>query len=185
MNLHHVRNGLLGVAMLAAGAGCATNNAEAYMRDRARLAAENNNVWSRPTEVGFDIEPNDIQGQARTTTILWFIHIGAEGGSGFLDTIFGAVKGVPVDDAVTMTAAADAVATTPGADGIYITQRMETGVSFGGLFDTRSVTVKGKPTKLKLLGEVDRERADRDRAIRGLNGTTVIAPAEFLHKLVP
>ena len=142
MNTLHIKNGMLGMAMLVLAAGCATNNAEAYMRDRARLAAEGNAIWSRPTEVGFDIEPQDIEGQARTTTILWFIHIGASGGSSFLDSIVGAVKGVPLDDAVTMTAAAEAVSHAQGMDGIYITQRIENGFSFGGLFDTRSVIVR-------------------------------------------
>ena len=158
--------------------GCQTHNdAEAYFRDKARLSGEAHKVWARPTEVGFDILDGEIVGESVSTSVIWgaFYNGASSGGIGdALVAIVNAVtghSGISIEDPGVQAAAADAVSKANGADGIYMTQETDTGTSvLWGIYSYRKVTVRGRPMKLKVMGQVAQDRADKERYLNAIGG---------------
>ncbi len=169
----------LAVALCTSSVGCSSTTASnAFLKDQARLAGEGHRVWTRPTEVGYEFTEGEISGSASSTSLLGVIHWGADQGNGLLGMIFG--KDGQINDPVVIAAAAEAVAKSPGVDGIYITQQIESGLSVALLYSDRVVTVKGRPLKLKVIGPVPENRADKERFLRALSGGAQLhVPPEF------
>lgn len=176
---------LIALSMGQALTGCAASyGARARMSAPADLAPEEQTTWARPQEVGFDIG-DEIRGEATHVSILFgLLRFGADDGS----TAFGWVGGVVGDvlnfkplsylptDPLTRAAAGNAVHNTQGADGIYITsQEVNTFDLF--LFEKRTAKVRGRMLKMRAIGEVSQERADKNRNLRALGRPELEVPA--------
>ena len=132
------------------------------MREEAAFSAETHGMWSRPTEVGYEII-GDVEGTAEYSLLFGFIPLGDSPAVDF--TIF---LGGSANNPGAKFAAYDACKTV-GADGIYITS-VYTESKTNPFLSTETVTVKGKALKLVDLGTVDQERADTARFL-GASGS--------------
>ncbi len=139
------------------------------MRGDATLVTEANVMWSRPTEVGYEII-GDVEGTAEFSKLFGIIPLG-DSPAADLTGIFGTGS----DNAGVRYAAYDAIKSI-GADGIYITSTYYAITQ--GIVTTEKVTIKGKALKLIDLGAVDKQRADTVRYLSGAKGldTTNLAP---------
>jgi hypothetical protein len=188
-------NGSLAFAALAlVGTGCSTlNGADAYFRDRARLAGEPHHVWSRPTEVGYDVLDGEIVGESESTSVIYGVFYNGTATAGIGDALVGIINAitgrsdVSTEDPAVRAAAADAVAKANGVDGIYMTQETDTGTSvLWGFYAHRKVTVRGHPLRLKVIGQVSMERADKIRELEAIGGgrNQLVFPTDLVHGIV-
>lgn len=155
---------LIAVTAFATMSCSTTYDKNVSMRGEASFSAEEQALWSRPSEVGYEIM-GDVEGTAEYSLLFGAIPLGDAPAVDF--SISGLLGGNTNNPGVKF-AAYDACKTI-GADGIYITSVYTE--SKNGLFvDTESVTVKGKALKLVDLGTVDQERADTVRFLNANGG---------------
>ena len=142
---------LLSFALLTS---CNTVDSNAKLAANASFNPASHGMWTRPNEVGYEIQ-GDIVGEHEYTTILAFT-IGEEptGSSNLLSII---LPGDDTNDPMIKAAALKAVESAPGSDGIYITSHSVTVSGIPG-FRTYRSRVKGKAIKLVDLGRVSEER---------------------------
>ena len=128
------------------------------MKDDGALSAQPMSIISRPTEYGID-EIGEAAGDANTSTVFWFITSGDSEETSF--SIFGNKSGDPLENT-----AAYRAATGKGGDAFYETAANVTTTStFFGFYKTKTIHVTGKALKLKHIGTLTEERADRLRAM--------------------
>jgi len=179
--------GLIGaLAGALVGCGGGTNEA-APMRANATTAFEGQRLWARPIETGVQLG-DEVGGEASSFSFLFgLISSGpdeAEAGGGVI-ALAGSLLGGAVDaDPLVRSAAGDA-AKKADADGIYLTHYQVKEVNILYLFSRRAAVVTGRALKLKVLGPVSRERADRQRALEAIGGGTVVLPPGAVVPFVP
>lgn len=181
---------LAATCVLVAAVGCATTSRRrAQMDPPAGASPEEHAMWARPQEVGYEIG-GEISGEAQSFSILFgLLSFGAEdagGVFGWPGALVGDVMGLkplPIGtDPLIRAAAGDAVGEATGTDGIYITQQQTSSLDFF-LVKIRTATVRGRALKLKPIGEVSQERADRFRNLRALSGGQLHIPEGVLEWL--
>jgi hypothetical protein len=156
--------------------GCSFINMEPRLQSEAKLAPDAMGIWGRPAEYGVE-ELGDVEGRASCVYLFMFWPIAGDTVS--LDIPVISTPAVALDR-LGMVAAAHAIDRKPGADGLYISRTAKSGQYFL-IFSRKEVSVKGKALKLKNLGVISEERADRIRALRALTGageTTLVPPSE-------
>lgn len=132
---------------------CASSGASVGA-SRVSFASEDHEVWNRPLEVGFDMEDRHIKGQEKQLEILpifnpiWYLL---------------SMLGLDTVDELTSVAAYNAI-TENSADGLYIMGTKEDKHGFWPLYQHRTVSVYGKALRLKKVGQVDMQRADKASA---------------------
>lgn len=156
---------LLVAAAAVAMMSCSTTyDKNVSMRGEASFAAESHGMWSRPTEVGYEIM-GDVEGTAEYSLLFGFIPLGD---SPAVDFSISGLLGGSTNNPGVKFAAYDACKTI-GADGIYITS-VYTESKVNPFISTDKVTVKGKAIKLVDLGTVDQQRADTVRYLGASGG---------------
>jgi hypothetical protein len=154
------------------GSGC-LHGQRAYMDAAAKMDPEPAAMWSRPQEVGYTLGER-LQGEATNTCILKFICWGAEDGGigGVFSGVIGALTGQSApSDPLVRAAAAGAVLTAPvETDGIYVLNH-ETDSFDIFFYSRRSARVVGKAVRLRPMGEVAQDRADKERYLKAVNGS--------------
>ena len=160
---------LIAVAAVATLSACAHNSRSVGMVDKTNLRAENHTVWTRPTEVGFQLG-GEISASATARRVLGFNVGESKPGSSVLAVFapFSGAKLSPVGSFAAYKAVTDA-----RAEGIYVT-RVET-ESSGFLFfsNNETVTVYGRALTMKDYGPIKEARADRWR-YRDYGADTVV-----------
>ena len=153
----------------------------------ARPDFDGQKLWSRPLETGVDLG-EEISGTADHTSILFGLITTGQGQSNpadilavFAGSIFGKGGGAVTDPLI--GSAASNAAQTAKADGIYVTQNdvNESNILFG-LYSHRTAHVTGKAMKIKVIGQVTEERADRARTAESLHGANTYVPGDWLGK---
>jgi hypothetical protein len=170
---HH----LLGAALVAAviSSGCTTMARTNHATDTAALSAQPLTVVTRPTEVAMELV-GDASGTASTTHLLGFLIEGDRVAQSL--PVFGLVQ---KDDTLSRLAAYRA-ARDKGADAFYVLRTEEDATGVGFLFKKRTVTVHGRSYRLRDLGTMSPERADKLQ----MTGATSDAPKKdgFLSNLL-
>jgi hypothetical protein len=162
---------VLCAALAATLVGCA-HGQRAYADPAAAMAPEAATMWSRPQEMGYTLGER-LTGEASIQCVLGFICWGADdgGASGALAGLVGMFTGsaAPADPLV-RAAAASAVLSAPSeTDGIYVLNH-ETDSFNIYIFSRRAARVTGKAVRLKPMGEVSQERADKERFLKAASG---------------
>lgn len=148
-------------------------SADAGLRANTAFSPEASTTWARPTEVGYDFTGQEIEGKASSTSILFgLISFGASDTS-LLSSIIGLIRGGGTDTAIARAAAYDAMSKAENVDGIYVTRQTGSSFSFIGLYRSEEVTVRGKALRLRVIGEVSQDRADKERFLRALPAGTM------------
>jgi hypothetical protein len=159
----------------------------AYMDPTASMRPESISTWSRPQEFTFTMGDR-ITGEVSRSCVLGFICWGADDGgpgaivSGIIGQFTGAAT--PSDPLVGAAAAGavfDATAAGNEVDGIYVLNH-ETDSFNIFVYSRKSARVVGRAVKLKPLGEVSQERADKERFLRAMShgGSIIQMPAPAL-----
>lgn len=178
------------VAMAAAAmtmVACA-HGQQAYMDPAASMRPESISTWSRPQEFSFTMGDR-ITGEVARSCILFAICWGAEDGGatdliqGIIGSITGRTSGPTIDPLVRAAAAGavfDATAAGNEVDGIYVLNH-ETDSFNIGVYMRKSARVVGRAVKLKPLGEVSQERADKERYLRAMSrgGSIIQMPSTY------
>lgn len=173
------------MVLAVSGTGC-LHGQRAYMDPMAGMRPEPAAMWSRPQEVGYSLGER-LQGQAAVTCILKFICWGAEDGGlgGIFSGVAGAVGSMlgreaqaPADPLVRAAAAVAVMSAPAETDGIYVLNH-ETDSFDIFIFSRRSATVIGKAVRLKPIGEVSQERADKERYLKAMSGGQIHMPSTF------
>ncbi len=159
----------LAAALFSLTTACSTvQSAGAGLRASASLDAEAARSWSRPTEVGYDFTGQEIEGSASATSILFGLINFGSGDTSLLSGILGTIRGNEVDSPIARAAAYDAMTKVQDVDGIYVTRQTGNVFDFLGIYKKQDMTVRGKALRLRVLGEVSQERADRERYLHAL-----------------
>lgn len=140
--------------------GCSFVNMNPYLQNGASLNPESMKIWARPMEYGLE-DLGDVDARAYCVYLFGFWAIAG-------DTVSIKIPFLGKDKAdvgkLGMVAAARAIDRKPGANGIYVLRTEESGLNFF-LFKKKNIVVRGKALKIKDLGIVTEERADRIRAL--------------------
>jgi len=161
-------------AAVAVSTGCAAG-ARAYMDSTLTNHAEPATVWTRPQEVGFDWG-GEVTGEATRQCILAFICWGSEGGGalGGLGAVFSSFSAsAEINDPLVSAAAANAVSTTPKADGIFVISH-ETDALDVFFYSRKVARVRGKAITVRNIGEVSQDRTDKNRNLSALGGRALL-----------
>ena len=151
----------------AAAAACATVDERNHLSAPARLAPEGAEVWSRPSEYGFEML-QDVEGKAVVFKLLGLSVVGED-----VDTKLPIIGSLLNDDEdeihpLVRVAAANAIDSVKGADGLYIVRSSVRETGPWPIFYQLAAEVRGKALRVKDLGTVDATRADRARLVRSL-----------------
>ena len=140
--------------------GCATNSRRIKLQEEAALVAENQGLWTRPSEVGFKLG-DEITGTAVSTRVLGFNVGEAKNARNILN--FGVIDGTGARLSSTGQFAAYKAVTDAKAEGIYVTRVQVESKGVLVFWTTETVTVYGRALTLTDYGPVDQERADEWR----------------------
>ena len=152
---------LAGVSMLTLS-GCAAMTKDAHVRDRGSMDAESMSVAARPTEYTVD-EIGDSSGTATTTHVLGFLVAGDSVSAGL------PILGSPGEDPLVKLASYRA-ATAKGGDAFYHVTTEHDVFGFGFIYKIQTVKVTGRALKVKNLGTMSAERADKLNLGRSAGG---------------
>lgn len=162
----------LAVAILVIATGCATNARRVGLTEATRMVAEDHRLWTRPTEVGYEMG-GEIAGTATARKVLFIFNVGESKPpqTEFLAVLTGGGAGL---DNTGSFAAYKAVSEAQ-VEGIYVT-RVETDsvTGFLGLWSTETVTLYGRALKLKSYGPISEERADQWRFRNNMPNVVVV-----------
>jgi hypothetical protein len=139
--------------------GCSSVTKKDHMTASAGLRAEAHRVWHRPVEVSYEFM-DYCEGSSTTTRIfgLWRVSGDPAGSGPSLPTFGGGAASLSPNGKFAVHSAIESM----DADGFYMTYNQDE--SKGGFFRKKKTShVRGKCLKLKVLGEVNRDRADLDR----------------------
>lgn len=169
---------LMAVAMSATGC---IHGQRAYMDATTGMRPEAAAMWSRPQEVGYTLGER-LTGEAAKTCILMFICWGADDGgmAGVFSGIVGSLTGqsAPADPLVRAAAAGAVLSSPTETDGIYVLNH-ETDDFNIFVYSHRSAKVVGKAVRLKPIGEVSQDRADKERYLKAMSGGQVHMPSTY------
>lgn len=147
-------------ASLAVATGCTTISKTNHPTDTAALEAKALSLQTRPVELGMELS-GDSSGEATATRVLGFLVDGDAVKAAL--PLLGKLSGDPLQEM-----AAYRAARANGSDAFYILRTETDSKGFGFIYNKRTVKVSGKTYKLKDLGLMSAERADK------LNTATVI-----------
>lgn len=156
---------LLTFGLMTILTGCTSIGRNPHIRENGSLDPEPVTIWSRPAEFGVQII-GDISGTAFTTRLFGFT---VGGDSVQMANPYALLREGDTLGPLERVAAAHAIDSQPGADGIYVIQTSSSSTNIAWIYTNKSVTVRGKALKLEDLGYVSEERADRARALESLS----------------
>lgn len=178
---------LLYGAALAAVSGCSSLSREAHLTSDGALQAAPAAIAMRPHELG--LEPvGDAEGSASTEKFLFFTISGDKPGDLSMP-VFGSGAKSDLERLACWRAAQ-----SNGGDAFYLTSTAWEKEGFLGIYRKRSVKVTGKSLKIKDMGHLSVERAERIKTVKaaaeeakasendgllGLFGTSVKSGGDF------
>lgn len=143
---------LAGASMLTLS-GCAVMSKDAHVRDKGGMYAESMEIMARPTEYTVD-EIGDSSGTATQTRVLGFLVAGDSVDAGL------PILGNPGENPLVKLASYRA-ATAKGGDAFYHVTTEKDAFGFGFIYKIETVKVTGRALKVKNLGTMSADRADK------------------------
>lgn len=163
-------------ALIAMSTGCSSLMTENYLTRNGSLAAQPMLVVTRPHEYSLDTL-GDATGTARTEKFLFFTVAGDR------PDVTVPIIGKQARNGLE-TLACYRAAKSLGGDAFYaVSSEWERETYFLGIYRKAVVTVNGKSLKLKDIGELSPERADKE--INRTSGVSVAPSAVgFFHRII-
>jgi hypothetical protein len=156
-------------------ASCASFTKKSYMKDTASFNPEPNGMWTRPTEIGYEII-GDVEGEAEVMRVMGFVASGEAPSAKITESGTTNIMFFPL---LTIRRKFDKSRLTPlerfaaynamksvNADGIYITMAVTEKRGFLPFYSYRKAYVRGKALRIVDLGIVDQERVDKYRYLK-------------------
>lgn len=136
--------------------GCTTLSKQPHFYSNAGFITEEQKLWTRPTEVGYTVGKT-VLAKAEVTTVFGIV---VEGESPKV-----AVAGfIGSEDPLIKTATYNAIIANK-ADGIYVTRSKIERTGLWPFYTKKEASICGKVLFLKTIGQVDKERYDKERAL--------------------
>lgn len=155
--------GLAAVSMMTLS-GCAVMSKDAHVRDRGSMDAESMTIVDRPTEYTVD-EIGDSSGTATTTRVFGFLVAGDSVDAGL------PILGNPGENPLVKLASYRA-ATAKGGDAFYHLTTEKDSFGLGFIYKVETVKVSGRALKVKNLGTMSADRADKLSIAKAAGGSS-------------